>query len=150
MLRNKFVVVCKCPGGQHTLNCQMPAPGSHREINARGLPGGGGMLADGIDSHVSLRTKKHVTRNTYIFLLGLRYFQDTVYLRKKLYEYGILKEKMIEIRDMFKHYIGISRDKYCKFSQRIKIFFVFHRFRIFSLRLFHAYVCSLSARIMGW
>ena len=70
MLRNKFVVVCKCPGGQHTLNCQMPAPGTHREINARGLPGGG-VLTDGIDSHVSLRTKKHVTGNTYIFCWAL-------------------------------------------------------------------------------
>ena len=26
MLRNKFVVVCKCPGGRDTINCQMPVP----------------------------------------------------------------------------------------------------------------------------
>ena len=26
MLRNKFVVVCKCPGERGTINCQMPVP----------------------------------------------------------------------------------------------------------------------------
>ena len=26
MLRNKFVVVCKCPEGRDTINCQMPVP----------------------------------------------------------------------------------------------------------------------------
>ena len=49
MLRNKFVVVCKYPGGRDTINCQMP-PVTYRETNARGLPGG--MLAVGIDSHI--------------------------------------------------------------------------------------------------
>ena len=54
MLRNKFVVVSKCPGGRDTINCQIPVlqPGTHREANARGLPGG--MLAVEIDSHISL------------------------------------------------------------------------------------------------
>ena len=50
MLRNKFVVVCKCPGGT-LLTFKCPAPGTHCETNARGLPGG--MLAVGIDSHIS-------------------------------------------------------------------------------------------------
>ena len=26
MLRNKFVVVCKCPGGRDTINCLMSVP----------------------------------------------------------------------------------------------------------------------------
>ena len=54
MLRNKFVVVCKCPRGTDTINCQMPGPrDSICETNARGFPGGGGMLTVGIDSHIS-------------------------------------------------------------------------------------------------
>ena len=39
MLRNKFVVVCKCPGGGTLLIIKYPVPGTHRETNARGLPG---------------------------------------------------------------------------------------------------------------
>ena len=39
-LRNKFVVVCKCPGGRDTINCKCPGPGTHRKTNARDLPGG--------------------------------------------------------------------------------------------------------------
>ena len=50
-LQNKFVVVCKCPGGT-LLTVIGPAPGTHCETNARGLPGG--MLAIGIDSHINL------------------------------------------------------------------------------------------------
>ena len=50
MLRNKFFVVCKCPGGRTLLTAKCPAPGTHRASNARGLPGG--MLAAGIDSHI--------------------------------------------------------------------------------------------------
>ena len=42
MLRNKFVVVCKCPGARDTTNCQMPGV----------YPGG--MLAVLIDSHLIL------------------------------------------------------------------------------------------------
>ena len=52
MLRNKFVVVCKCSGDRDTINCQCPVPGTYRETNAWGLPGG--MLAVGIDSHIML------------------------------------------------------------------------------------------------
>ena len=51
MMRNKFVVVCKCPGVGTLLTFKCPAPRTHRETNARGLPGGG-MLAVGIDSHI--------------------------------------------------------------------------------------------------
>ena len=51
-LQNKFVVVCKCPGAGALLTVKCPAPGTHRETNARGLPGGG-MLAVGIDSHIN-------------------------------------------------------------------------------------------------
>ena len=40
MVRNKFVVVCKCPGDGTLLTVKCPAPGTHRETNARGLPGG--------------------------------------------------------------------------------------------------------------
>ena len=41
MLRIKFVVVCKSPGGRDTLlTVKCPAPGTHCETNARGLPGG--------------------------------------------------------------------------------------------------------------
>ena len=36
------------------LTVKCPAPGTHRETNARGLPGG--MLAVGIDSHISSQT----------------------------------------------------------------------------------------------
>ena len=50
MLRNKFVGVCKCPGGT-LLTVKCPAPGTHRETNTRGLPREG-MLAVGIDSHI--------------------------------------------------------------------------------------------------
>ena len=42
VLRNKFVVVCKYPGVGTLLTVKCPAPGTHRETNARGLPGGGG------------------------------------------------------------------------------------------------------------
>ena len=43
------------PGGAGTLlTVKCPAPGSHRETTARGLPGGGGMLAVGIDSHITI------------------------------------------------------------------------------------------------
>ena len=51
MLRNKFVIVCKCPGDRDTvLTVKCLAPGTHRETNDRSLPGGG-ILAVGIDSH---------------------------------------------------------------------------------------------------
>ena len=40
MLRNKFFVVCKCPGGRTLLTAKCPAPGTHRASNTRGLPGG--------------------------------------------------------------------------------------------------------------
>ena len=51
MLRNKFVVVCKCPEGRDTINCQMPGP---RDSSWNKCPGfaRGGMLAVGIDSHI--------------------------------------------------------------------------------------------------
>ena len=54
MLRNKFVVVCKCPGGGALLTVNCPSPGTRRETNARGLPGGGGTLAVGIDSYINI------------------------------------------------------------------------------------------------
>ena len=39
MLRNKFVLVCKCPEGTLLIvKCLVPGP--HRETNERGLPGG--------------------------------------------------------------------------------------------------------------
>ena len=38
------------PGGA-LLTVKCPPPGTHRETNARGLPGG--MLAIGIDSHIN-------------------------------------------------------------------------------------------------
>ena len=41
MLRNKFVVVCKCPGGGTLLTVKCPSPATHRETNARVSPGGG-------------------------------------------------------------------------------------------------------------
>ena len=53
MLRNKFVVVCKCPRAGTLLTVKCSAPGTHRETNARGLPGEG-MLAVGIDLHISV------------------------------------------------------------------------------------------------
>ena len=53
MLRNKFVVVCKCPGSGTQLTVKCPVPGTHRKTNARVCPGGG-MLAYGNDSHIIL------------------------------------------------------------------------------------------------
>ena len=55
MLRNKFVVVCKCPGGRDTINCQMPGL---RGLIVKQMPGvcPGGMLAIGIDSHINENT----------------------------------------------------------------------------------------------
>ena len=50
VLRNKFVVVCKYPGVGTLLTVKCPAPGTHRETNARG-----GMLAAGIESHIILK-----------------------------------------------------------------------------------------------
>ena len=41
MFRNKFVVVCKCPGAGTLSTVKCPLPGAHCETNARGLPGGG-------------------------------------------------------------------------------------------------------------
>ena len=55
MLRNKFVIVCKYPGGGTQLTVKCPAPGTHRQTNARGLLrwfAQGRMLAVGIDSHI--------------------------------------------------------------------------------------------------
>ena len=51
MLRNKFVVVSKCPGAGTLLTVKCPALGTHCETNARGLSGGG-VLAVGVDSHI--------------------------------------------------------------------------------------------------
>ena len=50
MLQNKFLAVCKCPGGQDTINCQMSALRTHCATNAQGLPRG--MLVAEIDSHI--------------------------------------------------------------------------------------------------
>ena len=52
MLRNKFVVVCKCPGGGTLLTVKCPAPRTHRETNARCLPER--MLTVPIDSHITV------------------------------------------------------------------------------------------------
>ena len=52
MLRKKFVVVCKCPGGRDTINSQMPAPTGLIVKQMPGVCSGGGMLAVGIDSHI--------------------------------------------------------------------------------------------------
>ena len=41
MLRNKFVVVCKCSGAGTLLTVKCPFPGTHRETNARGFARGG-------------------------------------------------------------------------------------------------------------
>ena len=48
----KHFVVCKCPGGRDTINCQMPSPRDSLCINCRGLPRGG-MLVAGIDSYIA-------------------------------------------------------------------------------------------------
>ena len=40
-------------GAGTLLTVKCPSPGTHRETNARGLPGGG-MLAVGIDSHITI------------------------------------------------------------------------------------------------
>ena len=50
ILQNKFVVVCKYPGAGTLLTVKCPVPGTHRETNARGLPGG--IVAVGIHSHI--------------------------------------------------------------------------------------------------
>ena len=63
MLRIKFVVVCKSPGGRDTLSTvKCPAPGTHCETNARGLPGG--MFGVGIDSHISALRKDEAQSTT--------------------------------------------------------------------------------------
>ena len=56
MLRNKFVVVCKCLRGRDTINCQMLGP--RRGLTVKQMPGicPGGMLTVGIDSHIKLET----------------------------------------------------------------------------------------------
>ena len=46
-------------GGGTLLTAKYPAPGTHRASNARGLPGG--MLAAGIDSHISLAISSAAT-----------------------------------------------------------------------------------------
>ena len=62
MLRNKFAVVCKCPGDGTLLTVKCPAPGTHRETSARGLPGG--MLAVGIDLHIRVPKKSSMSYET--------------------------------------------------------------------------------------
>ena len=52
MLRNKFFVVCKCPGRGTLSTAKCPAPETHLATNAQSLPGGGEWLATGIDSHI--------------------------------------------------------------------------------------------------
>ena len=63
-LRNKFVVVCKCPGGRDTINYKCPGPG----LIVKQKPGicPGAMLAVGIDSHITLEaSKKKCYTNTW-------------------------------------------------------------------------------------
>ena len=50
MLRSKFFVVWKCPGGGTLLNTKCPAPRSHLASDARICPGM--MLEEEIDSHI--------------------------------------------------------------------------------------------------
>ena len=45
------------------LTVKFPAPRNHRETNARGLPGGGGMLTVGIDSHISRILLQNISKN---------------------------------------------------------------------------------------
>ena len=40
-------------GAGTLLTVKWPSPGTHHETNARGLPGGGWMLAVGIDLHIT-------------------------------------------------------------------------------------------------
>ena len=57
-LRNKFFVVCKCPGDRDTINCQMP--GSRDSLCNKYQGFAGGMLAAGIDSHEQFLTDTHL------------------------------------------------------------------------------------------
>ena len=50
ILQNKFFVVCKCPGGRDTINCQMPGPRDSSCIKCPGFTWG--MLVAGIDTHI--------------------------------------------------------------------------------------------------
>ena len=63
MLRNKFVVVCKCPGAGTLSAVKYTAPGTDRETNSRGLPGG--MLAVGIDSHITISQLRSLVFNSF-------------------------------------------------------------------------------------
>ena len=72
MLRNKFVVVCKCPGAGTLLTVKCPAPGTHRE-QMPGVCPGGGMLAVGVDLHI---------RGSAFF--PFKYFIQIPYLQPKV------------------------------------------------------------------
>ena len=56
MLRSKFFVICKCPGGRNTVNCQMSGPGDSSCVKCPGFAGG--MLADGIDSYIRIESNQ--------------------------------------------------------------------------------------------
>ena len=52
ILRNKFVVVCKCLGGRDTINCQMLGPRDSSWSKCPGFARGGCSRLD-FDSHIS-------------------------------------------------------------------------------------------------
>ena len=49
-----FLLFANARGAETLLTVKFPAPGTHRETNARGLPGG--VLAVGIDTHITMFT----------------------------------------------------------------------------------------------
>ena len=54
-------------GAETLLTVKCPSPGTHRETNARGLPGMG-MLAVGTDSHITLSKSKKINWKVKVFL----------------------------------------------------------------------------------
>ena len=50
----RLLLFANARGAGALLTVKWPVPGTHRETNAPSLPGGGGMLAAGIDSHITL------------------------------------------------------------------------------------------------
>ena len=53
-------------GGRDTINCQMPTPRDSSCIKCPGFGGEGGMLAAGIDSHISDEENKRQPKKTQL------------------------------------------------------------------------------------
>ena len=90
MLRNTFLLFANARGAGTLSTAKCPAPGTHRAINGRGLPGG--MLAAGIDSHII-----YILR---CILLRFVMLADFV----TLYSYVMLKYVMLKCHVMLYFY----------------------------------------------